>query len=349
MSVPLAHLAPILQGRSLVPEQAAIVRAAWSVRRLRLGERLWNEGEKAQEMGLLCSGELGVQVRGHEIGSILPGDIFGETTVFSSQSAERSATLRARKPCEILVLSVYDIAKLEQRAPVFMEALLDRSLEATAKRIRATDLRIAKLSHGVVPVPEQDASSFRKLVKALRKITIGPPPDVEPLLRRLPNLRLMSEAACQALLEAFEPERYEAGDYLFREGEHGDAAYLLVEGEVNALRHVRNRRAEVLVAFKPGDLFGSLTLVVPGPRTASCIATSDSWAFKMCAEDYHELPGPARVPWRSCMVAGLSLQLRNANTLLARFISGEHKGGPLPEYELESLLKAAGELARTRG
>ncbi len=120
-------------------------------------------------------------------------------------------------------------------------------------------------------------------------------------------------------------------------------------GEVHALRHVRNRMADVLVSFQPGWLFGAVTLAVPGLRTATCMAATSGWVYRMDRQAYEGLDERTRLAWKECMVATLGIQLRNANALLAGFQSGDHIGGPLPPTQLQQLLQAAGALQAGAG
>jgi CRP-like cAMP-binding protein len=58
---------------------------------------------------------------------------------------------------------------------------------------------------------------------------------------------------------------------LFRAGEHGDAMYVLIRGSADVV--VGERRVEVL---QPGDIVGEMSLISPGPRSATVVACEDS-------------------------------------------------------------------------
>ncbi|MDM8541080.1 MMPL family transporter [Desulfococcaceae bacterium HSG9] len=67
------------------------------------------------------------------------------------------------------------------------------------------------------------------------------------------------------------------GDALIRQGDQGQSMYLLLEGRVRV--EVGDGPADVskqvLYHFNPGEVFGEIALVNPGPRTADIIATED--------------------------------------------------------------------------
>jgi CRP-like cAMP-binding protein len=340
-------LSRLITARDVNASEAEIIARAWEERHLRMGEMLWTQGSSAPELGLLVSGRLSVQVEGEEIGFILPGDLVGETSALWA-GAIRSASLQATEPCSVLLLSSHELQRLAQ-FPTFHHQLLDRCLEVQGKRIRATDLRIAKLSQGVIPAPVTSADTgLARLWKFIKAVASDHTrPALLPLLRDQPGLQDKSEHLLDELAGAFVPHAFDDGELLTREGEPGDAVFLLAVGEVQALRHVRKRMAELLVTFQPGWLFGAVTLAVPGPRTATCRATGQGWVYRMDRAAFETLGCKAQRAWKECLVATLGVQLRNANALLAGFQSGDRSGGPLTDHQLVQLLRAAGALTGT--
>lgn len=63
---------------------------------------------------------------------------------------------------------------------------------------------------------------------------------------------------------------YSAGDYVFREGEPGEALFAVVEGEVEI--RLKDR---VLETVGPGSVFGEMALIDRSPRSADAVATTD--------------------------------------------------------------------------
>jgi CRP-like cAMP-binding protein len=335
----------MLVPRDLDRDQIQILERAWREVALRTGETLWEQGAAAGDLGLLVAGDLRVFVDGEEIGAVQPGDVVGEASAFT-RGAHRSATLQAHSSCRLLAVDPFELDRLCQALPAFHERVLDLGLRTVAKRIRATDARIARLSQGVLPAPvEQSTTGIARLWRVLRQIGRDAQlPPIAPLLRRQPGLKRLTDPVLEGLAAGFQPHAFSEGDMLIREGEQGDFALLLAVGELQVLRHVRHRMADVLATFQPGGLLGTLTLAVPGPRTASCVAGSAGWVYRLDRPAFEALSGRALIAWKECMLASLGLQLRNANALLAGFQAGSHEGGPLPEPALQRLLQAAGAL-----
>lgn len=61
-----------------------------------------------------------------------------------------------------------------------------------------------------------------------------------------------------------------AGQALFREGEEGQMMYVLATGRADVI--VNNR---VVESLQHGNIVGEIGIVLPGPRSASVVATTD--------------------------------------------------------------------------
>jgi eukaryotic-like serine/threonine-protein kinase len=67
---------------------------------------------------------------------------------------------------------------------------------------------------------------------------------------------------------------FSAGEIIFREGDKGDAAYMIVAGRCRAYRNAGDAE-ETLAVMEPGDAFGEMALILFEPRAASVVAIDD--------------------------------------------------------------------------
>ena len=74
--------------------------------------------------------------------------------------------------------------------------------------------------------------------------------------------------------EGFPQCRVPAGEHIVREGEPGDAAYVLLSGRAVIYKTVGGRR-KVLRELTPGEVFGAMAILVDSARTASIEAFED--------------------------------------------------------------------------
>jgi serine/threonine-protein kinase len=61
---------------------------------------------------------------------------------------------------------------------------------------------------------------------------------------------------------------YQPGKQIIREGEVGNAAYMILSGHCRAYRDVAGGQ-ETLATMGPGDVFGEMALLLDEPRAAS--------------------------------------------------------------------------------
>jgi len=100
-------------------------------------------------------------------------------------------------------------------------------------------------------------------------------PTDPSILIEVAHLRELSEIERAALAERIDLLRYAAGDTIFNFGDPGNALYIVRSGEVEIF--VRNNEGEkiILETAQPGDVFGEVSMLDNGPRTAWVAAISD--------------------------------------------------------------------------
>ena len=319
MGVPVDKLSSLFPPRMTHPDERTDFAQRWEELNLRAGEVLWGEGELATELGLVVSGKLSVSVDGREVGVLRPGDLVGEATVLCGRS-HRGGTVSAVGPVEMALLPDFEVEVLGEEATDFHEQMLDRALEGMVKHLGRVDLGIARCSSGSTLAPKQAKSGRQQsLVRALLRLmtTPEPCPAVLPFLKRVPSLHDADPSVSSSLSRALEPQRFEAGTLLLREGDRGDSAFLLASGSVAVLRNVRSRRAEHLATLGSPAQLGTVCLVKPGHRTATCVAEDDLWVFRMGREAYLALPQEAGAAWKTFLLTGLAEKLVRASLLLS--------------------------------
>lgn len=76
-----------------------------------------------------------------------------------------------------------------------------------------------------------------------------------------------------------------ATDLLFREGDPGDALYVLVHGRLRIERETPEG-PRLLATVRPGDVVGEFAVLRPGPRSATVIADRDSQLVRITREEF---------------------------------------------------------------
>jgi len=319
----------------------------WSEVTLNPGQLLFAQGEPAHSLAILLSGELAAEVGTVEVGRVAAGELIGEAAAFLPGEL-RIATVKARKASRLALLPRQALGALRaQRSPVFL-ALIEAATLTLARRVRATNSRIAAAAQGEVAAPARtEPSALARLWRALKPGgPSGSCPPIEPLLRQQPGLGDVPAEVLAEIAAVFTPMPMQEGAVLFLEGESGSSAALVADGEVDVLRNVRGNKAERLTTLKPGAAFGINAIVERAPRTASCVATSSGWLYQLEAEALGKLRGEARAHWQESVLAVLASQIRNANAVLRRTTVGDEVAAPAAAKadDFSALLKASGYL-----
>jgi len=109
------------------------------------------------------------------------------------------------------------------------------------------------------------------------------------MLADIPVFSLLDHAERETLAEIMDCESVAAGKVIFDMGDVGDCLYILRSGHVHI--YVENTTGEkiVLGEFEPGEVFGEISLLDGGPRTATAIAMEDSELFVLTRDDLQSL------------------------------------------------------------
>ncbi len=81
----------------------------------------------------------------------------------------------------------------------------------------------------------------------------------------------------------------EAGDLLFREGDHGDCFYIVCEGSVCISKLGRAGKQETLRYMRPRDFFGEMALIDGQPRSAQALAVEPTLLGRIDRESFDRI------------------------------------------------------------
>jgi CRP-like cAMP-binding protein len=130
--------------------------------------------------------------------------------------------------------------------------------------------------------------------------------------------RELNDAHLDLVLLTCEEANYVTGDIIFRQGDPGDALYLIARGEVEIVLYSSRPTDEpvIITILTPGSCFGEVTLVEEGPRTATTRCHTDVQLLRIprnrllrLSNDYPEIG--YRIIRR--IAADLALKIRENN------------------------------------
>jgi serine/threonine-protein kinase len=103
-------------------------------------------------------------------------------------------------------------------------------------------------------------------------------------------------------------QTFAAGEAIVREGEVGDAAYMIVSGRCRVYRTVDGRQ-ETLTTMEAGSVFGEMALLLAEPRAATVEALDYVTVLVLDKQTMDE--GFGGGGWTSALVRGLAQRFRD--------------------------------------
>jgi CRP-like cAMP-binding protein len=204
------------------------------------GATIFSEDEKgglfkSAKMYVLILGEVDMIAQNQVIGTVKPGETFGEMAVIAD--AARTATARAKTQCTVIGLDQKQYHSALQQKPEFalmLMSIMNQRLRNTISRLRAS----GSLHAGEA----KEAAVFdKKLLAGLVKLMGGQ-----------------------------DPLEYPAGKMIMQEGTAGAFMYIVLEGRVAI-----TIKGGLVARAGQGGVFGEMALVDQSVRAATAVAETD--------------------------------------------------------------------------
>jgi CRP-like cAMP-binding protein len=137
-------------------------------------------------------------------------------------------------------------------------------------------------------------------------------------LRRLPLMSGLNREQIGEVTSHLRPERFAAGQAIYRREEPGDALYLIETGQVAVQIHVGSDPARTLALLGPGEFFGETALLTGETHATDTIAQTEVQAWSLSRTDFEVLV--LRFPVLALNLSRLLSQRLRENT--ARIATG---------------------------
>jgi CRP/FNR family transcriptional regulator, cyclic AMP receptor protein len=134
-------------------------------------------------------------------------------------------------------------------------------------------------------------------------------------LRHIKLLSCFTDEQLERFAEFVEVERMPQGAVVVRQGECGNAMYLIIEGALSVRMNV-GRVETTLATLGIGEFFGDIALFDHGPRTADVVANTDCVLLKISVEAFELLSREAAdlaTPFLRAIGKTLTARIRAGN------------------------------------
>ena len=131
-------------------------------------------------------------------------------------------------------------------------------------------------------------------------------------LKSAPVFAHVSGEDLAALARVAEVETYPAGQLVFREGDMGDALYVVVRGKIGI-----ERGGERLATLGPGEAFGEMAVLDEVPRSGSAVVEEETEVLRIGSEEFYEMLHE-QVEIAEGVIRMLTRRLRDADAVIQK-------------------------------
>lgn len=107
-------------------------------------------------------------------------------------------------------------------------------------------------------------------------------------LRRMKAFAGMDDRQIESFVRYMEVLHCPQFSHIVRKGEHGDAMYLVLEGELRALAMLDGKES-MLGTITAGETFGEISVVDQGPRSLDVVANKDTVLLKISSVAFEQM------------------------------------------------------------
>lgn len=143
----------------------------------------------------------------------------------------------------------------------------------------------------------------------------------------LKNVRVLTELTREELKDIsglLSTKKYEAGNYVFKEGDKGDSLFIIEKGKVSISVKMKYKIEKFFESFGPKDVFGEMAFIDSKQRSASVVVFEPAVIHKLLKSDFEKLV--KQRPAIACKIVAaiavtLSNRLRAANEQMMSIVS----------------------------
>ena len=224
------------------------------------------EGDPTQDAYIVEKGRVRIQRETpygkFSLAQLGEGDLFGEASFVDAVA--RSGDAFGETPTELLVLNPVAVAAVTDKDPRLALALFWTFWKSLSSKLRRTNDNLGRFFGQGGSAPNRPSQAKE------------PPPgefhvDLSTK-RHLFQEQKLSPMEINFLTSLSRERKLAAGEVLFREGDPGDAMYVVLSGRVMISKFIAGAGEEALAFLDRGDYFGEMALIDNQPRSADAKA-----------------------------------------------------------------------------
>lgn len=298
------------------------------------GDVLFRQGDPADRVFLIVSGAVAVRAGAPAEGEVTlveaagRGSILGEMAL--NQSMQHEATATAKSDLATLTLDVETFAGLRRSRRPIAWKILRRLARQMSQRLRDVTRALSTNFGSTGANADEATGALARAPSAPDGEARVPEGRYVEFLRVLPFFRHFDEASVRQLLGSMRQWQLKRGALICEEASHATSCFIVVRGAVEITSRSEHRPAQRFGVVGPGRMVGEVSLLEPGPRTATCVAREDAVLLELGQEALDRFLEPTSslaFPLLEALNANLIAAQLRTNAYGAR-LAAEHPGGP---------------------
>ena len=114
-------------------------------------------------------------------------------------------------------------------------------------------------------------------------------PAVRDLLRKIPFFQKCTDIELRKLVEIGRRQRLKTSEILYREGDPGDAFYIILAGSVGYTFNNEEQEEKQTTVIRTGQFAGEFSLMLGVPRTVTVEALEETTVFVLSPQGFKKL------------------------------------------------------------
>jgi|CXWL01.1.fsa_nt_gi CRP-like cAMP-binding protein len=122
----------------------------------------------------------------------------------------------------------------------------------------------------------------------MKKLDIGPTElgHLANMMRKVEFFTPLTIGQLDKILPAIMLYSYDKGETVFRQGDKGDAFYIIYQGSVEIRLKQMVFLSKTVATLKAGEFLGEIALISDEPRTATVVCAEPTKIFTLVAQDF---------------------------------------------------------------
>ena len=298
------------------------------------GERVCVEGAAGGALWVLERGRLRVhkavsEGREETLAVLDPGAVLGEVAALDGRAC--SATVTVLEPGAVLFRldrPVIEGLRASMALPIYK--VLRNTTSTLCARIRQTNARMRSLQARSTESPSPAAPRPRPRRRAAEDIVAvgwesADERDTLSFLSRIPRLGGMTRGDLAGLEQILVRREVPHGEVICREGDTAECLFIIELGVVEVGKAFAGGLTAPLTSLRAGSMFGEVSLVDSGLRSATCVARGPVSLLTLPREDFEALwqaSDPMALRFVEAIGLDLSLRLRAVDEQFAALFQG---------------------------